>query len=122
MEYEIKSISPSSVFKISFIVALTVSCIFVFLLSLMAMSLFSTMGDSLSGMPLFEHMGPISFNLGTILFSSIFNGFFLALLVMFFIMLTIIFYNIYVSHFGGIVLQMKPVEGLVIRNKEKSNE
>ena len=122
MEYEIKSISPSSVFKISFIVALTVSCIFVFLLSLMAMSLFSTMGDSLSGMPLFENMEPVSFNLGTILLSSIFNGFFLTLLILFFIMLTIIFYNIFVSHVGGIVVQMKPTEGLVIRGEDQSDE
>ncbi|MBU0713068.1 DUF3566 domain-containing protein [bacterium] len=118
MEYEIRSISPSSVFKISFIVVLTVSCIFIFLLSLIAMSLFSTMGDSLSSMPLFENMEPVSFNLGTILLSSIFNGFFLTLIILFFIMLTIIFYNIFVSYVGGVVLQIKPANEQMIRNEE----
>jgi len=121
MEYEIRSISPSSVFKISFIVVLTVSCIFIFMLSLMAMSLFSTMGDSLSSMPLFQNMEPVSFNLGTILLSSILNGFFLTLFILFFIMLTIIFYNIFVSHLGGIVLQINPVNEPMIKIGE-SNE
>jgi len=118
MEYEIKSISPSSVFKISFIVTLTVSCIFIFLLSLLTMSLLSTMGDSFSNMPLFENMEPVSFNPVTILFSSIFNGFFLTLLILFFIMLTIIFYNIYVSRVGGIVVQMNPVNEPMIQSEE----
>ena len=121
MEYEIRSISPSSVFKISFIVVLAVSCIFIFLLSLIAMSLFSSMGDSLSSIPMFENMEPVSFNLGTILLSSILNGFFLTLFILFFIMLTIIFYNIFVSHLGGIVLQIKPANEPMIQIKE-SNE
>ncbi|MCD6204901.1 MAG: DUF3566 domain-containing protein [Candidatus Marinimicrobia bacterium] len=113
MEYEIRSISPSSVFKISFIVILTVSCIFIFMLSLMAMSVISSMGDSFNSIPLFQGMEPVSFSPLTILFSSILNGFILALFIMFFIMLTIIFYNIYVSHFGGIMVQLKPHDELI---------
>ena len=122
MEYEIRSISPSSVFKISFIVILTVSCIFIFMLSLMAMSVLSSMGDSLSTIPLFQGMEAVSFTPLTILFSSIINGFFLALFIMFFIMLTIIFYNIYVSHFGGIIIQMKPHNESAIQSGEESHE
>ncbi len=122
MEYEIKSISPSSVLKISFVVILTVSCIFVFLLSLMAMSLVSSMGDALSGMPLLEGMGPLEFNFGTILFSSVFNGILLALFIVFFLILAVIFYNIYVSHFGGIVIQLQPENDLTIQNGETSDE
>lgn len=122
MEFEIKSISPATVLKISFVVILTVSCIFIFLLSLMAMSLLSSMGDALGSMPLLEGMGPLEFNFGTILFSSIFNGILLALFIVFFLMLTIIFYNIYVSYFGGIVIQMKPKDGLILQSREADDE
>ena len=110
MEYEIKSISLSSVFKISFMVILTVSCIFVFLISLFAMWVFSMLGDSIVDMPLFQNIGPVSFSLGRIIFTSIFNGLFLPLALMFFVMLIVIFYNIYVSYMGGIVLQIAPLE------------
>ncbi len=121
MEYEIKSISPTSVFKISFIVILTVSCIFIFLLLLLVMSLLSGMGDSLSSIPLLQGMEPISFNFGTILLSSIFDGFFLTLIILLFIMLTIIFYNIYVSRVGGIVIQIEASGEEPIHNSEPDN-
>jgi len=110
MEYEIKSISLASIFKISFLVVLTVSCIFIFIISMFAMWALSALGDSVSGIPLFENIDPAVFSLGGILFSSVFNGFMLTLAIMFFIMLAIIFYNIYVSYMGGIVMQIEPLE------------
>jgi hypothetical protein len=121
MEYEIKSISPTSVFKISFIVVLTVSCIFIFLLSLLAMSLLSGMGDSLSNIPFFEGMEPINFSFGAILLSSIFNGFLLTLFILLFIMLTVIFYNIYVSHIGGITIQIESSDVELVPQEKQTN-
>jgi len=110
MEYEIKSISLASVFKISFLVVLTVSCIFIFIISMIAMWALSALGDSISSIPLFDNIDPAVFSLGGILFSSVFNGFILTLTIIFFIMLAIIFYNIYVSSMGGIIMQIEPLE------------
>ncbi|MCD6440690.1 MAG: hypothetical protein J7L86_02735 [Candidatus Marinimicrobia bacterium] len=110
MEYEIKSISLASVFKISFLVVLTVSCIFIFIISMFAKWALSALGDSVGNIPLFENIDPAVFSFGGILFSSVFNGFMLTLAIMFFIMLAIIFYNIYVSYMGGIVMQIEPLE------------
>lgn len=123
MEYEIKSISLSSVFKISFMVILTVSCIFVFLITLFAMWVFSMLGDSIVDMPLLQNIDPVSFSLGRIIFASIFNGIFLTVGLMFFVMLIVIFYNIYVSYMGGIVLQIAPSEDhQVIQTKGREND
>lgn len=123
MEYEIKSISLSSVFKISFVVMLTVSCIFVFLISLFAIWVFSMLGDSIVDIPLFQNMEPVSFSLGKIIFASIFNGLFLTLALMFFVMLIVIFYNIYVSYMGGIVLQITPLgDHQIIQTEEHEND
>lgn len=88
----------------------------------MAMSLVSSMGDALSGIPLLESMGPLEFNFGTILFSSVFNGILLALFIVFFLILAVIFYNIYVSHFGGIVIQLQQGNDLTIQSGETSDE
>jgi len=123
MEYEIKSISLSSAFKISFVVILTVSCICVFLISLFAIWVFSMLGDSIVDIPLLQNLEPVGFSLGRIIFASIFNGLFLTLALMFFVMLIIIFYNIYVSYMGGIVLQIAPSEDhQIIQTEGREND
>ena len=107
MDYEIKNISLSSVLKISFLVTLTVICILVFFLYLTIIWIISFFGESITDLPLFDVIEAPTFNIAGVFFASIINGLLLTAVILFIMLLTVIFYNIYAKLVGGIHLNVE---------------
>lgn len=123
MDYEIKNISLSSVLKISFLVTLTVICILVFFLYLTIIWIISFFGESITDLPLFDVIEAPTFNIAGVFFVSIINGLLLTGVILFIMLLTVIFYNIYAKLIGGIHLNLEEKKnGLESTACESKNE
>ncbi|HMA62693.1 MAG TPA: DUF3566 domain-containing protein [bacterium] len=107
MEYEIKNISLTSVLKVSFLVALTVSSIVIMFFTLIIARLANFINTTLETAGSMELIKNIDFDFFTIVFGSIFNGLILTGLILFVIALAIIFYNLYARYVGGVKIELK---------------
>jgi len=112
MNYEIKYINLGSLLKVSFLVGLTVICIALFFMQLFILRIIGFLRNSMHTFAQFEleSFEGLEIGLGGIIFSSIFNGILLTIIVVFFIILATWFYNIYSSHFGGIKIRLNAID------------
>ena len=111
MEFEIKSISLSSVLKISFLVALTVFTILCFFIYLFVFWFINLLGDTIQDIPLFNVPESFNFSLAGIIFGSILNGLLLSVIIVGVLLLIIIFYNMFSRWIGGIRFVSGDTEG-----------
>jgi hypothetical protein len=106
MRYEIKTISLSSVLKMSFLTLLTTGTIFFTFTTLMVLRLANSVTRSM------VEMGEISvdtfaeMSLGGILSSSLILGVLLSVMLVFWISIIVIFYNFFAKVLGGIVVEL----------------
>jgi len=122
MDYEVKNIGIASVLKISFLVLLTVCSIFSFLFYLVIRWAITIMGNAMNSFPIFGSLDVADLNLITLLFASILNGLFITVILLIFILLVIIFYNLYARHVGGIQLTLTGEQPILHEGTDEINE
>ncbi|PIS27977.1 MAG: hypothetical protein COT43_07720 [Candidatus Marinimicrobia bacterium CG08_land_8_20_14_0_20_45_22] len=106
MDYEVKNIGITSVLKITFLTLFTVLSVFSFLFYLIIRWAITTLGNAVEPFPLLGSLDMTDLNLMTLLFASILNGLFITIILLIFILLAIIFYNLYARHVGGIQMTL----------------
>lgn len=122
MDYEVKNIGIASVLKISFLVLLTVCSIFSFFFYLVIRWAITVMGNAIDSFPILGSLDVADLNLFTLLFASILNGLFITVILLIFILLVIIFYNLYARHVGGIQLTLTGEQPILHEGTDEIDE
>lgn len=107
MEYEIKNISLTSVLKVSFLVSLTVLSILLFFIFLFVIWFVNIIGDAVGELPFSYFLEKTDFSLGGVILGAIFNGILLTVVILFILLMSVIFYNLYAKWVGGINLTIE---------------
>jgi len=122
MDYEVKNIGIASVLKISFLVLLTVCSIFSFFFYLLIRWVVAILGNAMDSFPILGSFDVTDLNLITILFASVLNGLFITVILLIFILLAIIFYNLYARHIGGIQLTLTGEQPILHEGTDEIDE